>query len=73
MRIATFLQCSGASGKPLKREPPAGFGTGPVLALTLIRKLNECRLLNGQYVVAYLSQANRIGAPLSSRCVAGGA
>jgi hypothetical protein len=38
MRIATFLQCSGASGKPLKREPPAGFGTGPVLRTNLNQK-----------------------------------
>jgi ChrR Cupin-like domain len=40
-------------------------------ALTLIRKLNERRLLNGQCVGAYLSQTNRIGAPLFSRCVGG--
>ena len=41
-------------------------------ALTLIRKLNEWRLLNDQYVGAYLS-SQPLGAPLLSRCVAGGA
>jgi hypothetical protein len=33
-------------------------------ALTLIRKLNECTLLNDQYLVAYARKASRDAAPL---------